>query len=58
MKETLIEVEDGLSATEVRMLLDVTTEMARAINQKEFHAIMKIYSIAIERLLNNQQQNS
>ena len=53
MKETLIEVEDGLSAPEVRLLLDVTTEMARAINQKEFHAIMKIYSIAIERLLNN-----
>lgn len=50
-KEQDIYIEDGLSISQMRNLLEVTKTMAKAINEEEFKAIMSIYGKATDRLL-------
>ena len=50
-EEKDIIIEDGLSVTQMRQLIEVTNTMVRAINEEEFRAIMSIYGKATDRLL-------
>lgn len=51
MNDKIIEVKDGLNVSDMRILIEVTNEMVRAINYEEFYKIMGIYAEATERLL-------
>lgn len=51
MNDKIIRVKDGLSTSDIRILLEITNEMVRAINYEEFYKIMGIYAEATERLL-------
>ena len=53
MNNEFKQVDDGLDTSEIRLLLEITQEMARGINRKEFNEILMIYNKAIERLSNN-----
>lgn len=46
-----IKIENGLSVVEIRMLLETTQTLARALSTEEFKAIMGIYYGCTERLL-------
>ena len=46
-----IEVKDGLNASQMRQLIEITQQMVRLINVEEFNEILLVYGKATERLL-------
>ena len=51
MNDKIIKVKDGLNTSDMRILIEITNKMVRAINYEEFYKIMGIYVEATERLL-------
>lgn len=52
MESQYIEIDDGLDMSEIRLLMEITKDMAGAINHEEFNEILNVYNKATKRLLN------
>lgn len=50
-EEQNIIIKDGISTSEIRVLIETTNTMAKALNEEDFKAIMSIYGSVADRLL-------